>query len=109
MAESRGSTAGCAEWSITVTRAGGVAGLRRTWSVTSEDDDRVDWAVLVESCPWRSSAAPPAARDLFVWTIAARDPRRERKAVVADPALTGPWRELVDQVKVTYRRRHDAS
>ena len=82
---------------ILVVRSGGFAGLSREWRVRSVDHPEVDWARLVEACPWRSVAADPASRDRFVYRITVSAPRR--RATVPEGALTGPWKALVDRVR----------
>ena len=81
---------------ITVVRTGGIAGLRREWTVTDKPDE---WVPLVDACPWRSIGPDPTSRDRYVWVIDVRAPRKRRKATVPDASLTGPWRELVSRVQ----------
>jgi hypothetical protein len=86
---------------ITVQRSGGVAGMKRTWSVlaTPPDDEEL-WQPLVEACPW--DEAPKSARaaagsqpDRFLYNIRAG----QRRAVLSEQAVTGPWRDLVETTK----------
>jgi hypothetical protein len=91
------------EWTIVVVRSGGFAGLHREWCVSSVDDDRIDWAALVEACPWNSRAPRAMGADQFVWSITAAGPDK-RTATLGDPALTGPWRELVTTVQSVYKQ-----
>ena len=38
---------------ITVQRSGGVAGMKRTWTVRPEPPEDTDrWQPLIEACPW---------------------------------------------------------
>ncbi|MFT4219447.1 MAG: hypothetical protein QM611_02850 [Microbacterium sp.] len=90
---------------VTVTRTGGVAGLRRQWRVEPGADDAPRWVALIEDCPWDElpSASPPGA-DLFVWQVWARcvaddGERVERDAELPDPRVQGPWLELIAAVR----------
>jgi hypothetical protein len=86
---------------ITVQRSGGIAGMRRTWSVLAmPPEDKDLWQPLVEACPW--DEAPRTARDAavgqpdrFLYDIRAG----QRRATLPERALTGPWRVLVDQAQ----------
>jgi hypothetical protein len=88
---------------ITVSRTGGFAGLARTWTVSISDDDAAEphWQSLVDACPWdewdqRDEAAQPVRQpDRYVYLIVANTHRAE----VTEQSLTGPWRNLLDQVK----------
>ena len=90
---------------ISVSRTGGIAGLSRTWTVTVSDDDAAEpgWRSLVDACPWDewdpsaqvASSAEPSQPDRYVYRIIANSHRAE----VAEQAVTGPWRTLVDHVK----------
>ncbi|WP_429461876.1 protealysin inhibitor emfourin [Microbacterium sp. ZKA21] len=94
---------------IVVVRSGGFAGLRREWRVDAGDDDADRWRVLVEACPWDDDSAaseptpapgpPPRAADRYVWIIRALTPEQRLETELPEPALTGPWRELVDAVR----------
>jgi hypothetical protein len=96
-------------WSIIVVRSGGFAGLRREWRVSSDDDDRIDWTGLVEACPWNARSPRNAGADQFVWRISATGPPRECTATLGDPALTGPWRELVLTVQSVHKQNRATS
>jgi|GEM_PF-488741 len=86
---------------IRVTRSGGVAGIRRTWSVESAESD--GWAPLVDGCPWsdepKSYEPESHGPDRFVWFIEVRAPEPARAAQLPDAAVQGPWRRLVDRVR----------
>ncbi|HWV47933.1 MAG TPA: hypothetical protein VN035_00630, partial [Microbacterium sp.] len=41
----------------------------------------------------------PRAADRYVWIIRARTPEQRLETELPEPALTGPWRELVDAVR----------
>ena len=106
MADSRPDT-----WSITVVRSGGFAGLKREWRAGSADSPDVDWANLVDACPWKAVAKPTRVVDGFVWTIeasrhieasrqiGATRGVRSRRATLPEAQVTGAWRDLVDQVR----------
>jgi hypothetical protein len=86
---------------ITVQRSGGIAGMKRTWSVlATPPEDKDLWQPLVEACPW--DEAPKTAReatgsqpDRFLYNIRAG----QRRATLPEQAVTGPWRELVDHTR----------
>ncbi|BDZ53504.1 protealysin inhibitor emfourin [Agromyces marinus] len=100
---------------VEVTRSGGFAGLRLTWTVQVEDQpDPEEWVLLVERLPWGRTPPVPAEPDRFEYRIrctgetasAAAPPERaatqpEREATLAERQVTGPWRELVDRVTET--------
>lgn len=94
MADARPDT-----FTILVVRTGGIAGLRREWSVNSVDAPEVDWWPLVDACPWDTAAPQPPMPDRFVWRIEAHTATCDRRATVGDNNLVGAWRELVDQVR----------
>ena len=86
---------------ITVTRTGGVAGMRRQWTVTaSSDEDAESWRPLVEACPWpgEDDGVAEAERDRYVYRITADD-GDARAATLPESAVTGPWRDLIEQVR----------
>jgi hypothetical protein len=72
---------------ISVVRSGGIAGMRRTWSVEAAPPQRPVWTELVRACPWDAIASTRETID------------RRHHAELPDRALTGPWRELVDRVR----------
>ncbi|CAI3800848.1 protealysin inhibitor emfourin [Pseudarthrobacter sp. MM222] len=86
---------------ITVQRSGGIAGMKRTWSVlATPPEDKDLWQPLVEACPWdeASKTAREAAgnqADRFLYNIRAG----QRRATLPERAVTGPWRELVDHAR----------
>jgi hypothetical protein len=91
---------------ITVQRSGGIAGMKRTWSVlATPPDDKELWQPLVEACPW--DEAPKSARaangqpDRFLYNIRAG----QRRATLPEQAVTGPWRELVDHARAAAESR----
>lgn len=79
---------------IEVSRSGGFAGLTRTWTVevsTAEAEER--WLPLLEQAGPDEPA--DAQRDRFVYHIAVG----YREVTVAESAVQGPWKELVEWVK----------
>lgn len=89
---------------ISVVRTGGLAGLRREWSVEIQDErEWARWRPLVEACPW-DAVSDDATRDRFVYVISAQ----EHTARVPETHLTGPWRELADRVRDAHGRHGDA-
>ncbi|MEC5178931.1 protealysin inhibitor emfourin [Arthrobacter sp. CG_A4] len=88
---------------ITVQRSGGIAGMKRTWSVlATPPDDRELWQPLVEACPWEdvpknARSAATGQPDRFLYSIRAG----QRRATLPEQAVTGPWRDLVDQARAT--------
>ncbi|WP_219995898.1 protealysin inhibitor emfourin [Schumannella soli] len=90
---------------MSVSRTGGVAGIRREWRIDVDGDGRADWILLLDACPWSTAEyateapAGPRGADRMTWTIAADGPEQARRAEVPEPELTGPWRELVDRVR----------
>jgi hypothetical protein len=87
--------------SISVVRTGGFAGLKREWNVNSADAPEVDWAALVDACPWKSAGKPRDSRaaDRFVWRIEAKTAAKTRTVTLADSQVSGAWKTLVDEVR----------
>ncbi len=81
---------------ITVQRSGGVAGMKRTWTVRPEPPEDTDrWQPLIEACPWDDVAGISGTTgqpDRFMYSIRAD----QRRAVLPERELTGPWRDLVE-------------
>ena len=86
---------------VTVTRTGGIAGLRRMWRAEAGADDAATWITLIEGCPWDALRFERFAEgaDRFMWSVDARCGPEERQAELADSAVQGPWRELIDAVR----------
>lgn len=83
---------------IRVSRAGGVAGMRRAWAVESPDPS--DWAPLVAACPWDDVPdAELTGADRLAWRIEVRAPEPPRTAELPERAVDGAWRTLVDRVR----------
>jgi hypothetical protein len=85
-----------AEVRIQVTRSGGVAGIRRGWSVESHEPEA--WEPLVAACPWDAEPESVGA-DRFVWRIVVAAPLPARTAELPEAAVHGPWRDLVERVR----------
>jgi hypothetical protein len=88
---------------VTVTRTGGIAGMRRTWRAQPETIDAPQWITLLDECPW-DQADPtrpiaPTGADRYMWHVDARCGDDEREAALPDPEVQGPWRDLIDAVR----------
>jgi hypothetical protein len=87
---------------VTVTRTGGLAGLRRTWRAEPQTTDAPRWIALIDECPWDaahpSQPVSPGGADRYVWSVDARCGDAQHRAALADPDVAGPWRELIDAV-----------
>jgi hypothetical protein len=81
---------------ITVERSGGMAGMIRTWTVRPEPpEDTERWQPLIEACPWDAvggTAGADSQPDRFMYRIQAG----QRRAILPERELTGPWRDLVE-------------
>lgn len=85
---------------VTVTRTGGIAGIRREWHTEPPAEEAPRWIALIEGCPWDAVvAASGRGGDRFVWRIHARCGPEERGAELPDSEMLGPWRDLVDEVR----------
>ncbi|WP_217178817.1 protealysin inhibitor emfourin [Streptomyces sp. AC495_CC817] len=97
MSDSRPSTDD--QFVIAVVRTGGIAGLRRRWSVEPPPSDTGDWIALIESCPWDAPRPDTEGADRFVWSIRVRTPSERLEQELPDTALDGPWLALVKAVR----------
>ncbi|WP_314508239.1 protealysin inhibitor emfourin [uncultured Microbacterium sp.] len=92
---------------VTVTRTGGIAGMRRTWRVQPETAQVPRWIALIDGCPWDTAdpahAIPPSGADRFLWHVDARCGQTAREAALADPDVQGPWRDLIDAVRAAQK------
>ena len=92
---------------VTVTRTGGIAGLRRTWRAQPDTAESSQWIALIDGCPWDAAdparAIPPTGADRFVWHVDTRCGDAAREAALADPEVQGPWRELIDAVRAAQK------
>lgn len=81
---------------VIVSRSGGFAGMRRTWTVALDDQpDESAWERLIDELPWSSVQQLAPKPDRFVYEIRVSSHRVR----LAEDQLDGPWRELVDRVK----------
>lgn len=81
---------------ISITRTGGFAGVRRSWLLEVENEPEVqEWCDIVDACPWDDRPRPTAGADRYLYRIAADG----REATVPEAQLVGPWRELVNRVR----------
>lgn len=84
---------------ISVTRTGGLAGLRREWSVeVSVPVEAEGWRSLIDACPWEVTATrtdPDPVRDGFTWSMRAA----QHEAVLPERMVEGPWQTLVEAVQ----------
>ena len=92
---------------VTVTRTGGIAGMRRTWRAQPDSAESPQWIALIDGCPWDAAdparPIPPTGADRFVWHVDARCGDAEREAALADPEVQGPWRDLIDAVRAAQK------
>ncbi|WP_207207177.1 protealysin inhibitor emfourin [Agromyces binzhouensis] len=81
---------------VEVSRSGGLAGLRLTWTVEVEDQpDPEEWVLLVERLPWSETPPAPPEPDRYTYRIRCEP----HEATLAERQVTGPWRDLVDRVR----------
>lgn len=81
---------------ITVVRTGGVAGIRREWTVVVEQQpDAASWRELLEHVPWEAPPAQDGRPDRYVYLIRSA----QYEVQLGESALDGPWRELVERVR----------
>jgi hypothetical protein len=81
---------------ITVSRTGGFAGIRRTWSLEVDRDEDQRWLPLVEACPWDEVPEETTPiPDAYTYRICVD----RQEASIPERFLTGPWRELVDRTR----------
>lgn len=80
---------------IEVSRSGGFAGIARTWRVELDQaPDPKELQCLVDACPWDTPPAASSGADRYVFHLTAG----VREATLPEPAVDGPWRELIDLV-----------
>lgn len=93
---------------VAVKRTGGFAGLTKQWRAEPPETEASTWIDLISRCPWDAPESLAEAAqgprsggaDRFTWRIHARcGDADEREAELADAALVGAWRELVDAVR----------
>jgi hypothetical protein len=87
---------------VVLTRTGGVAGLRRQWTVETEHQPNPEhWTRLAGSLPWTgaggtatSASTTDQRPDQFVYRLRCDN----REISLAESQLTGAWREFADLV-----------
>lgn len=85
---------------VTVTRSGGIAGIRRSWRAEAGEEEASRWIARIEECPWDAvRLGRVQGADRFMWAVDARCGEDERQAELADSDVRGPWRELIDAVR----------
>ena len=80
---------------MSVVRSGGFAGMRREWTIeitAAAEAER--WRPIIDACPWDEGEALGNPHG-FVYTIQAAD----HTAMISAHRLSGPWRQLVDEVR----------
>lgn len=82
---------------VTVIRSGGFAGLSRVWTVRVEEQaDEEQWRELIDRLPWDRTSAASDEPDRYVYRVRCAP----HETVIPERRLDGPWRELVEKVKV---------
>jgi hypothetical protein len=86
---------------VTVTRSGGIAGIRRSWRAQAAEEQASAWITRIKQCPWDAveQGRAPEGADRFMWDVNARCGEEARRAELADSDVQGPWRELIDAVR----------
>lgn len=78
-----------------------MAGVRLTWEVrVDEQPDAVRWAEFLDDLPWDAVSDFEPQPDRYIYRIRCAP----HEVVLAEPQLSGPWRELVDRVKAANGR-----
>jgi hypothetical protein len=87
---------------VVVSRSGGIAGIRVTWEVqVDEQPDAPEWRDLLDALPWDEVDERAPEPDRFIYRIRCAP----HEVVLAEPQLSGPWRDLVDRVKAVNQGR----
>jgi hypothetical protein len=87
---------------LSVSRSGGLAGLRLIWEVELDNQpDRDAWVGLIAELPWEQARPTPGEPDRYVYRIRCAP----HDATLQERQLTGPWRDLVDRVRETAEPR----
>lgn len=80
---------------ISVVRTGGIAGLRREWTIEVGVPEEVQhWQPIIDACPWDTPRGDDHP-DGFVYDVRAS----HREAKVPEQELSGPWQLLVEEVQ----------
>lgn len=86
---------------VIVSRSGGIAGLRVTWDVqVDEQPDAATWMQFLEQLPWDEAEEAPTAVDRYVYRIRCAP----HEIVLAEPQVSGPWKDLIDRVRAVSDR-----
>ena len=84
---------------VIVSRSGGIAGVRVTWEVqVDEQAYAAAWADFLASLPWDDVVERAPEPDRYVYRIRCAP----HEVVLAEPDLSGPWRQLVDRVRTAH-------
>lgn len=84
---------------VTVTRTGGIAGMRREWHAQAASDEASRWRELIEQCPWGTAAIADAGADRFRWRIEVQSTDDTHRIDLIESQLTAPWRALIAAVR----------
>ncbi len=86
---------------VIVSRSGGIAGIRITWEVRVDDQpDESTWLELLDTLPWNEVVESDPRPDRYVYRIRCAP----HEIVLAEPQVSGPWRELVERVQAVNKR-----
>lgn len=86
---------------VIVSRSGGVTGIRVTWEVRVDDQpDPSKWAQFLQELPWDSVDDSEPQPDRYMYRIRFAP----HEVVLSEPQVAGPWRELVDRVRMANDR-----
>jgi hypothetical protein len=87
---------------VVVSRSGGIAGIRITWEVqVDEQPDAFQWTQFLQQLPWDEVDDTEPKPDRFIYRIRCAP----HEVVLAEPQVSGPWRELVDRVRAVNQGR----
>lgn len=85
---------------VVVTRTGGIAGLRREWSVDVETQPDADaWRRQLDALPWRDADESGGRPDGFVYVVRVEDGGAGRSVTLGEARTGSPWRALIDHVR----------
>jgi hypothetical protein len=87
---------------VSVTRTGGLAGIRRSRSVDVDaQPDSASWHAQVDALPWTAPRPGTSTRgaDRFVYTITVDGADEPRTITLGEADLDEAWRALVDRVR----------